>query len=242
MTQKTFSKANLKRFSQGVFSIFSTIVLIFVIHQVTSWFCIVDDEELKPSEALKYENRYISLVPKRRSDDTPLFLPQQRPSLPTEPLNITVGVMADYIFDLNPGLAGGYGTSTNVIGQFFRNYSDLGLQIVFISASQYQGNRSERFLSKGDYELFGWPLVRVRPRENDELQGLGIDVLLLTGYHNSYLSVLQALPKTPVVLWVKDLPTEEWIKNLGDIQILADAEGDTGLTRVEGNTTHIKNF
>jgi len=199
---------------QCVSTIFFLIGSMYLILHVVSWLSTSDNWELQPVAAIKHENRHVSQVRTRRTENPPPVLIDNSSSMLTEPLNFTLGVVADEIFDPKLGITGGYEVPANMLGQFFRSRPDLVVHIVFISANP-QRNSSDRVLLKGHDELLGWPLASMISRANDALQGFGIDMLLLVGYSNAWQSVLQAMPQTPVIFWVQDRPLEEQIGNIG---------------------------
>jgi len=142
-----------------------------------------------------------------------------------KPLNITVGVVANEFFNPTVGRTGGFGMSTNMVGQFFGEHPDLGVKIVFIYASVPRGKMKSELVKKVIIQLLGWPLVFMVPGAEKVLLDLGIDVFLLIDYRTKYESVLRVMPEKPIILWARDPRTEQQKHNLEGIRLPNDEYG-----------------
>merc|ERR1719317_1419016 len=114
----------------------------------------IDDQQLSRQYSEEEELNLLEVL--RRTEASPAL----SISPPSDPLNLLEGVVANEFFDPKFGRTGGFGMSTNMVGNFFRSRRDLGVDVVFIFMEPYQSVESRSSIM---HELLDWPLISMIP-------------------------------------------------------------------------------
>ncbi|MDQ3254146.1 MAG: glycosyltransferase family 4 protein [Acidobacteriota bacterium] len=114
---------------------------------------------------------------------------------------IKLGVIADEFFDLKLGRMGGFGWATRQVAECFGKDPSLGVDLVFLTGELRAENGQEEAVVHGARLIFRQAsrfanLRRVRDER--------IDLLLTIDYNLDYRFFCRALPRVPVVVWVRD--------------------------------------
>lgn len=134
---------------------------------------------------------------------------------------IRVGIVANEFFDPTLNRIGGFGWAARRAAEAFRSH-DAFADPVFMSGEQLNTNEDSLFLD-GIQLLVPRPGARLRNLV--AAQRARPDVLLCIDYRPSYLQWLKRLPRTPVIVWVRDPRTREDVKRLRTLRIPgSDAE------------------
>ena len=133
---------------------------------------------------------------------------------------------ANELFDPAIGRIGGFGMSTKMIGDYFRERPELGTRVVYVYAT-YGRRAGEQKVMK---EVHGWPIVSCWTRASTKnkattdwtarfLAEEGVDVAVTVDYRHIYNKAIEALPKgVPVILWTKDPRTRDQIAKIKAIR------------------------
>lgn len=132
------------------------------------------------------------------------------------PSKLKVGIVANEFFDLSTGRMGGFGWATRQVANCFNASPELGVEVVFL-AGEVTG-------TTGDSEprIHGSRLI---PRDRSKLQyirrlwGEKIDLLLSIDYRPNYRSIFWALPRTPILVWVRDPRPPEDVEKIETTRI-----------------------
>ena len=123
---------------------------------------------------------------------------------------LKVGIVANEFFDLKTGRMGGFGWATRQVAKCFNTHSDLGADIVFVAG---EGDAAP---GQPDPIIHDTRLIlRLKDRVQyvRRLWAERFDLLLSIDYRPNYRSVFLALPRTPIIVWVRDpRPPEDMIK------------------------------
>jgi len=112
-----------------------------------------------------------------------------------------IGIVSVEFFDLKSGQMGGFGWATQQLAGFFQSRPELGVDIVFIPATPFTGQGEPPSIIHGVRVVWrrggAWPSWRALKREK-------LDLLISIDYQTPYLKTFLALPRTPILVWVRD--------------------------------------
>jgi glycosyltransferase involved in cell wall biosynthesis len=111
---------------------------------------------------------------------------------------IKLAVVANEHFDPSIGRAGGFGWAAAATARLFLDRPELGVDPVFFTGEIGPRNGADEILTGGVRLLCRTEGYRARLRREAP------DLLLLVDYRPDYWEVLNALPRTPFILWVRD--------------------------------------
>lgn len=132
------------------------------------------------------------------------------------PQRLTLGIVANEFFDPSIGRLGGFGWATRQVARTFRQRPEAGVDIVFLSREHAARETG------GVIEVHGAPLI---PQQESRLgyyrslKSAGIDLLLSIDYRPSYAGLFRYLPRTPVIVWVRDPRPPDDVRRVRDIQV-----------------------
>jgi glycosyltransferase involved in cell wall biosynthesis len=135
-------------------------------------------------------------------------------SLPTR--RIKLGVVANEFFDQRVGRMGGFGWAARQVARCFRENPARGVDVVFLTnARELENAERARFVHETPLVCFG----RRRFENVRRLRAEKIDLLLLIDYRPNYRFFARALPRTPVIVWVRDPRTPADIAKVCAVRI-----------------------
>lgn len=109
--------------------------------------------------------------------------------------------MANEFFDAKLGRMGGFGWAARQVARCFHNHSESGVEVVFLSAEMMSSAPPRETTVHGarlllnQKERFGlW----------GRLQRERFDLLLTIDYRPGYRRLCMSLPRTPLIVWVRD--------------------------------------
>lgn len=147
-----------------------------------------------------------------------------------QPRRIKVGVVANEFFDPQAGGMGGFGWAARRVARLFREQPGHGFEAVFLNRTLPPAPGGRRALAD-ETPLFvcGGRLSALR-----SVRALRLDLLLLIDYRPSYRFFAAALPRTPIVVWVRDPRTPEDVRKVNSLRIPgAHGEHPQGLQTVD---------
>ena len=113
---------------------------------------------------------------------------------------IKLGVVANEFFDLDRGRMGGFGWAARQIARVFQDTS-LGVDVVYLTGEL------RATLADGAASVHGTRLLLRQPsliRDIRQTRAEDVDLLLLIDYRPNYQHVCWTLPRTPMIVWVRD--------------------------------------
>lgn len=124
-----------------------------------------------------------------------------------------LGVIANEFFDPAHGGVGGFGWAARQAARLFNEDPALGVEPVFLSRMVRPGSHAVRV--HGTALLGGGGRLASARR----LRAEGFDLLLMIDYRPSYRFFAAALPRTPVVVWVRDPRPPEDVRKIGTLRL-----------------------
>ena len=129
---------------------------------------------------------------------------------------LKVGIVANEFFDPKTDRIGGFGWATRQVAQCFSANPELGVDVVFVSG--------EGSTTSGQTESTVHRTRRILKPQNklQHLQNLWaerFDLLLSIDYRPSYRPIFLALPRTPIVVWVRDPRPPEDMQKIKTVRI-----------------------
>jgi glycosyltransferase involved in cell wall biosynthesis len=135
---------------------------------------------------------------------------------------IKVGLIANEFFESALGGRGGFGWGVRQVAECFNGDSAIGVDVVFLTNALRPEPGQRETLVDGTRLLFQ---TRRPAFEYFRLAWLeGIDLLLTMDYRPQYRSVFRALPRTPILIWVRDPRTPQDVEKVLTLRI-PGAEG-----------------
>jgi glycosyltransferase involved in cell wall biosynthesis len=130
--------------------------------------------------------------------------------------NLKVGVIANEFFDLSVSRMGGFGWATRQVANCFNANSDLGVDVVFIAGESYAQS------GKPDPRIHQTPLILRQPNKWAYARRIWrekFDLILSIDYRPNYRPLFWLLPRTPIVLWVRDPRPPEDVEKINTVRI-----------------------
>ncbi len=123
---------------------------------------------------------------------------------------IKLGVIANEFFELSISRMGGFGWAASQVAKCFNSDPDLGVDIVFLSGElTSEAIESDTLVHQ----------TRLIPYQQNQFEycrriwAERIDIILAIDYRPSYRSLFKFLPRTPILVWVRDpRPPEDVVK------------------------------
>ncbi|MEQ9369170.1 MAG: glycosyltransferase family 4 protein [Coleofasciculus chthonoplastes F3-SA18-01] len=130
--------------------------------------------------------------------------------------NLKVGVIANEFFDLSVSRMGGFGWATRQVANCFNSNPNLGVDVVFIAGESYDQS------GQPDSRIHQTPLILRQPNKwayARRIWSEKIDLILSIDYRPNYRPLFWLLPRTPIVLWVRDPRPPEDVEKINTIRI-----------------------
>jgi glycosyltransferase involved in cell wall biosynthesis len=134
-----------------------------------------------------------------------------------------IGIVANEFFDLSLGRMGGFGWAARQASRFLWASEDRRFEPVFLAGEGLAPP------DRPDPVAHGTRLILLRADEADHARRVrdeGVDLLLSIDYRPSYEALFRLLPRTPLVVWVRDPRTPEDIARIRTLRI-PGAEDET---------------
>lgn len=134
---------------------------------------------------------------------------------------IKVGIVANEFFHRELGGIGGFGWAARQVALLFKERPERGFEAVFLNRTLPPAGDGVRALAHGTPLITrsGGRLSGVRSVKTERL-----DLLLMIDYRPSYRFFAGALPRTPIIVWVRDPRTPEDMRKIHTLRI-PGAEG-----------------
>jgi glycosyltransferase involved in cell wall biosynthesis len=134
---------------------------------------------------------------------------------------IKVGIVANEFFQKELGGIGGFGWAARQVALLFKERPERGFEAVFLNRTLPPTGDGVRALAHDTPLLTrsGGRLSGVRSVKTERL-----DLLLMIDYRPSYRFFAGALPRTPIIVWVRDPRTPEDLRKIQTLRI-PGAEG-----------------
>ena len=123
---------------------------------------------------------------------------------------IKLGVVANEFFELSIGRMGGFGWATRQVANCFNTDPDLGVDVVFLAGDLRPDSDQPETLIHGS---------RLISRQQNRFEyarriwSEGFDLILAIDYRANYRPLFRLLPRTPILVWVRDpRPPEDIVK------------------------------
>src|SRR5262249_34574879 len=136
---------------------------------------------------------------------------------------IRLGVISNEFFDERLGRVGGFGQAARRVAECFNGDPTYGVEVVFLSCEHpaARGMREIRThqtrLILSDPRHLGYYAALRRER---------FDLLLTIDYRASYRAVMRALPRTPLLIWVRDPRTPDDVARVQTLRMPGAAIGE----------------
>jgi glycosyltransferase involved in cell wall biosynthesis len=135
---------------------------------------------------------------------------------------IKLGIVANEFFHPEFGGAGGFGWAARQVANLFNEHPEHGVEAVFLNRTLPSGSRD------AVARVHGTPLMMRDERRVSSLRRLRaerFDLLLMIDYRPSYRFFAGALPRTPIIVWVRDPRPPEDVRKIATLRI--PGAGDT---------------
>lgn len=129
---------------------------------------------------------------------------------------LKLGVVANEFFDESVGRLGGFGWAAKQVASLFNNNPKYGVKVIFLSC-EFNAEHKKNHLDIDGTKLI--PLMNDKFVYWRSIWSEKIDLLLCIDFRPSYNGVFQGLPRTPVIIWVRDPRTSEDASRLLTIRI-----------------------
>ncbi len=129
---------------------------------------------------------------------------------------IKLGLLANEFFDLSLGRMGGFGWAARQLARYFRNHPENGIELVFFTgelrgAPEFTETlvHETRLVLRAPSLLGDFQLTRSEK----------VDALLLIDYRPNYRTVCWSLPRTPMMVWVRDPRPPEDVAKVSSLRV-----------------------
>ncbi|MGH1351819.1 MAG: glycosyltransferase family 4 protein [Methyloligellaceae bacterium] len=129
---------------------------------------------------------------------------------------IKLGVLSNEFFDVKLGRMGGFGWAVRQLVEFFTSKPDSNIEVVLLAGNKLVSKETMPDAVHGVKIVYryGNTARHIRALKKEK-----IDLILTIDYRSSYRKVLNRLPFTPVLIWVRDPRTAEDVKKVQSIRI-----------------------
>ena len=129
---------------------------------------------------------------------------------------LRLGVVANEFFDKKTGRMGGFGWATRQVAKCFKTSPELGVDVVFVSGENIASSGQTESVIH-DTRLILKPESKVQRIR--QLWAEHFDLLLSIDYRPSYRPIFTALPRIPIVVWVRDPRPPEDMEKIQTVRI-----------------------
>ena len=129
---------------------------------------------------------------------------------------IKLGVIANEFFELSISRMGGFGWAASQVAKCFNSDPDLGVDLVFLS-----GELTSEAIGS-DTLVHETRLIPYQQNQFEYCRRIwaeGIDIILAIDYRPSYRSLFKFLPRTPILVWVRDPRPPEDVEKIQTTRI-----------------------
>jgi glycosyltransferase involved in cell wall biosynthesis len=147
---------------------------------------------------------------------------------------IKLGVVTDEFFDATLGRLGGFGWAARQLGRIFTEDPSLGVDVVYVAGETMAQNGTTESVVHGSRVILRRPtrLGNLRAVQRERF-----DLLLTIDYNLGYSVYLRSLPRTPVIVWVRDPRTPNDAARINAVRIPgAEHETPQGLMSHDGTS------
>jgi len=130
--------------------------------------------------------------------------------------NLKIGVIANEFFDLSVSRMGGFGWATRQVANCFNSNPNSGVDVVFIAGESYAQS------DQPDPRIHQTPLILRQPNKwayARRIWSEKIDLILSIDYRPNYRPLFWLLPRTPIVLWVRDPRPPEDVEKINTVRL-----------------------
>jgi glycosyltransferase involved in cell wall biosynthesis len=129
---------------------------------------------------------------------------------------IRLGIVANEFFSPGAGGMGGFGWAASQVAKLFNQNPEHGVEVVFLNRtlSLEEAASSLRVHNTPLITRDGGRLASVR-----RLRALKLDLILMIDYRPSYRFFAGALPRTPIIVWVRDPRPAEDVREINTLRI-----------------------
>lgn len=129
---------------------------------------------------------------------------------------LKLGIVANEFLDTRIGRAGGFGWAARQAARCFTEDPNLGVDVVFLAGSLAGASGQSETTAHDTRLLFNqpgrWNYLRA-------VRGERIDLLLTVDYRPDYRRLFWMLPRTPIIVWVRDPRSAEDVTKVGTLRI-----------------------
>ncbi|MEB3886874.1 glycosyltransferase family 4 protein [Lyngbya sp. CCY1209] len=129
---------------------------------------------------------------------------------------IKLGIIANEFFELSQGRMGGFGWATRQVTTLFNSDPNLGVEPVLLAGETY-GKPGEP-----DPVVHNTKLILRQRNKLEYIRRLWaekIDLILSIDYRPNYRPVFWSLPRTPIILWVRDPRPPEDVAKIDTVRV-----------------------
>jgi glycosyltransferase involved in cell wall biosynthesis len=136
----------------------------------------------------------------------------------------SVGIVSNEFFDLELGRMGGFGWAARTSAECFATRPELGYRPLLLAG---RGELAGAKVRRSN----GVPLVRYEDtrRYALALRAARTSLVLTIDFRPNFLAVLDALPQTPVIVWVRDPRTPEDVEKIATLQLPSGTARPVGI-------------
>lgn len=147
---------------------------------------------------------------------------------------LKLGVITDEFFDASLGRLGGFGWAARQLGEIFNGDPALGVDVVYVAGEHLADD------TRTEAKVHGSRVVlrrRSRLANVWAMQREQFDLLLTIDYNLGYSVYLRSLPRTPVIVWVRDPRTPDDAARINAVRLPgAPLEQPQGLMSHDGRS------
>ncbi|WP_293154749.1 glycosyltransferase family 4 protein [Okeania sp. SIO2C9] len=130
--------------------------------------------------------------------------------------SLKLGIICNEFFALSQGRMGGFGRAASLVAECFNNHPELGIEVVFLAGEGYGEPNQPNPI------IHDTPLIL---RQRNKLAYAlriwqeKIDLILSIDYRSNYRPLFLLLPRTPIIVWVRDPHPPEDIVKINTVRI-----------------------
>ena len=150
------------------------------------------------------------------------------------PRRIKLGLITDEFFDAQLGRLGGFGWAARQLGRIFNEDVSRGVELVYVAGEHLATAERTETTVHGSRVILRRPtrLANLRAMQRERF-----DLLLTIDYNLGYSVYLRSLPRTPVIVWVRDPRTPNDAARINAVRIPgAEHETPQGLLSHDGTS------
>lgn len=129
---------------------------------------------------------------------------------------IKLGIVANEFYDLKLGRMGGFGWAARQVTNLFHEHPEYGVEVAFLNRTLQLGGDAT------NAQVHQTPLI-MRPEGRlasiRRLRAEKFDLLLMIDYRVSYRFFAGVLPRTPIIVWVRDPRPPEDVQKINTLRI-----------------------